>query len=292
MKRMEMHLMTKGGRYTDDHATRSRLAGAEAATGAKGSVAFSQYAKIVRDTPGLSAEEQDRRIVAALTTEPSHSYLCGFLVRDSSDGSFFCTLCKKNGTEAHLSSAMHLMRAEQHGLADLLGGTSTTARRFTSSTGYVGPLTKIGIMSFWGDEIQNLVARSLDILRQKQAFWVNSRYPITLVDVRQARLALVQYTGTGKYSLQNGLAYFDEVIDHPSMIEAMSKEGVKVDDLTTESDETKGWWPVVAFTLDKATRERCRIWDEPDVDPVPVSCFYQLLSDRVDVWTVPVPKKG
>ena len=166
----------------------------------------------------------------------------------------------------------------------MLGGEGS-GRRFANPMGYQGELTLKGVHDFWGDSISTLPAASLQLLTNKGHFVLN-RNPLRRSDVIMARLAMISYSGQGKYDRSTQIVYYDELVNDESVLADMQAA-------STKPPRGQGWWPVVSFELTKESKKRLWVMDDEEegVKNHCVSCFYQLMSARPDVWVVPFPKK-
>lgn len=283
--RLAQHLEEKGLKWDETKKLRDAVANSSRSMGLPGSVAVAIQRCGIQEMPAMTEEEKVAAIVEGMKKEPNMSFLTGFLTKNA-EGYYHCSLCNKIADEWHLKSGAHLLRAEEHALAGLLSGRAGSCRRFQNGRGYQGVLTRQGVMAFWGDEIHNLGIKAMEVLRVKKVFWVNSRKPLVPESVEGTRVAMVLYSGSGKYNTETRYHWLDELVDHADVLEDMSADVASV-----SATDTAGWWPVVAFTLSDKTKEALGIWKEQGMVKLAISCFYQLLSDRVDVWVLSYPEK-
>ena len=281
--RMSAYLSSKGAAFQDDWSLRSRIAGAEVATGVRGSAAVSQHAAIFQAIPDPTPEQKERNLLDALCKKDNMSYITSWLRLDEQQQVYRCELCQKVATSEHLGSVGHMMKSEEHALSEALGGTGSS-RRFGHASGFTGEATMGNITRFWGDSLHGMPVKTMQMLSEKPFTLLGKR--LLPEHISRCRLALVSYQGQGKYDRSTRMHYFDELVDEEEVLRERMQSMLP--------PPNQGWWPVMSFELEQRAKKHFELdyyaSANPDSNPQPVSCFYQLLSKAPDVWLVPFAK--
>lgn len=188
--------------------------------------------------------------------------------------------------ETHLNSSTHHERIEEAAISSLLAGKTTSTRRLVNGklgTGCVGPPTKGRIMNYWGDELPNLtsIAQKKHIEKAKICINASDKRQVAPSDVKQYRLGIVSYRGSGKYA-SSTFKWFDELPDCEEVAESWPNwpAGYLL-------PEGQGWWPVVAMELHDDSE---MMWTGPTVGigkkKILLICFYQLLGCQLIAWWI------
>jgi hypothetical protein len=277
MEKMRMYLQGRGAAFDPDLKGKQSQALLELDTGARGSMALEMQRHGIRNTPTATPEELRELFQEMMAKAPQFVRQMVYM----KDGEPWCELCSKRGV-AHLQSSQHQLRAEEHSIAQMLGGDGS-GRRFSSSVGFQGELTLLGVHQFWGDTLCHLAITARQMLGQKP-FYLN-KVRITEQDVLSARLAMISYCGQGKYDKTNKLVFYDTLVNDPSVLADA--------EVSMKPPPGQGWWPVVSFELTDGAKKRAWVTDDVEhgVKMHYVSCFYQLMSDSPDIWGVPFPTK-
>ena len=185
------------------------------------------------------------------------------------DGDPYCFLGKKVATEGHLGSKEHLKRMEEDAIGTLLTGLAQSTRRFEPDM-CKGVLTKKMMYTFWGDALENLPKKAMEIHMEKGSFFDGKK----LIQARDSRvkyeLGVVSYPGTGKYK---DATIYVPWHDLPDAEEVADEEQLQI-----TSPPGHSWWPVIALQTEAVSQFMKKIF---------VVCFYQLLADgRVIGWWI------
>ena len=161
-----------------------------------------------------------------------------------------------------------------------MAGNAKSTRRFTGGKmgrGYLGPLTKKGVLKHWGDELPSMPEWAKQRHMEKGAIYIDDKEEqrIRPEDVAGRRLGVVSYRGDGKYA-QSSFHWFDDLPD--------SEEVATEEELAVVPPQGQGWWPVIAMNLNPEAEERysqtCRSSKTATkTKGVLLICFYQLLAD-------------
>ena len=95
------------------------------------------------------------------TTAAGNETLREFNTAASSDmvshpGGLFCLLCEKETTPGHLDSGPHKLKKDEHAVETRMAGKASSTRKLTGGelgSGYLGSITKKGMLKHWGDDI-------------------------------------------------------------------------------------------------------------------------------------------
>ena len=153
--------------------------------------------------------------------------------------------------------------------------------------GYQGPLTKKGMLCYWGDELQAMPEWARMRHMEKGAIHIDGKDKcvVTHKDVVGRRLGVVSYRGDGKYA-DSTFHWFDNLPD--------SEDVATQEELAVVHPERKGWWPVIACDLHHDSQyyqSTSTTIPGPTVrvkGRILVICFYQLIGGRLVGWWVKI----
>ena len=198
------------------------------------------------------------------------------------DGHWWCSLCDKWGTDPHIGSTEHNSRLTELASGDEMIGIATSKRRFESTPGLMGPLSRKAFRSYWGSEGD---ARMGDVLRDRMTKGtcleakLTKRFTrkITLENIISHGLSVVSYPGAGKYGTGG---------NEPER--AVRWEDIKEYDdtiLSATCPRTFGWWPALIVQwaeqhADHGFTSRAEYYSRVMCGtlPVYVVCWYQLVD--------------
>ena len=303
-----------------------------------------QMAKIVEETPEEDEDTKHQRFLASFVRDPSKKVLQPGEAFDSNgvplpdalrermirpewmaaDGCYryMCNICNKEATAGHLTSKAHLDNEREFVITTrFFGLTTCTGRgirrqgRKGGVGGFSGPLRKDALLGFWGAQMPDLP----DLVKEKFA----QQGTITVVrrkgkrDVLHAskvtgvHLAMVSYSGTGKYKEGQALRFWVDIPDDESVYRSWkddwdsrvaSGQVGRDDRLVVPKEDYEGWssiddplqpdqswWPVVCLRFDDESMVdvRSRIATSGKT-LVLVICFYQFLEDELTGWWMEV----
>jgi hypothetical protein len=254
---------------------------------------------LVESGKSARMSEAERRIYVAQALAASESSPNGRGIVKRPDGTRYCTLCEKVADGKHEQSSAHFARVEEDALTTAMVGVALGARRFQRKTaGCPGKATKKNLMAFWGDALPNLPQVAMERLDKMGVLYADGRecYPIHRHEVRGFRLAIVSYSGSGKYTAESKFAWYDELPDSDEVIHMLPPTSCRRAWTRATGDgpqlpQGHGWWPVVAPTLTDAAAARFTGWIEIDnlqkTKGILVICIYQLLDDgRIVGWWI------
>ena len=199
------------------------------------------------------------------------------------DGHLWCSLCDKWGSESHVGAKEHNARLVELASCDEMIGIATSKRRFESTPGLTGPLTRKAFRSYWGAEVDG---RMGDVLRDRMAkgahleVKLSKRFTrkVTLENIISHGMSVVSYPGKGKYG---GLGD-----NEPER--AVRWEDINEDDdtiLSAPIPRTSGWWPALIVQwaeqhADHGFTTRAEYYSRVMCGTLPayVVCWYQLVD--------------
>ena len=224
-----------------------------------------------------------------------------------------CVLCGKTATHAHLLSDGHRRKLDDQALGDLLAGQAQSTRNLTHGAvnrGMYELPTQTAALNFWGESLMNMVPAGLGILRRSNGVWVDKqlrgggrrRIPPGLI--RTAELALLKYSGQGKY-FRNDFWYWHDLPtdlgiltrpagDRPAppdaadaqRPEAPARGRPRPHHTMRQMEDGEGWWPVLVLTLEERLEW---LTPESEMRVVLVICFYQLMGSEHSAWWLEIP---
>jgi len=211
------------------------------------------------------------------------------------EGYPYCILCSKWSNETHLSSTEHVKRAEETAAADEMIGPCVSIRRFSSTPGMVGPLSKSAFRRFWGADVDtNMPQLLMDRLKKGCTIEVmmrsiskKAKRVLRMEDVRSVGFSAVSYPGQGRYATAG----------------QQPERAIRWEDLTEDAEThlqhsippNSGWWPALIVTwhtehLDHGYDTREEYFPQVCVGilTVYVICWYQLVDGSVCLTAWPI----
>ena len=126
-------------------------------------------------------------------------------------------LCQKEATPSHIDSGRHKLKKEEHAVGTRMADRAESTRKLTGGklgSGYLGTLTKKGMLMHWGDELPSMPEWAKHRHEKKGAIYTDGKEQkrIRPEDVAGRRLGVVSYRGDGKYA-QSSFHWFDDLPD-------------------------------------------------------------------------------
>ena len=169
----------------------------------------------------------------------------------------YCRLCKKFFGAGHEHSTDHAMKIDEMTAADEMIGAPHPAslRRFGDCPGLPGFLSQNLLKSFWGSNVEAMVALVYDKLAKGAKFeaaipgWGKHKRVISVEEVTGIGMGAVTYPGDGKYNpcLDVAVRWEDMLQDLPPADKERFERLID-DDCRKEggfkAPEGRGWWPI------------------------------------------------
>ena len=319
MRRVEIHLASTGGTFTERRPEELR---AEAEGGAGSMSALVRTDLVAQAAEAARAADPMPRLQHALARlhipveEAPADYGRRFIRTEVVDGEVqeTCILCGKTASHAHLLSDGHRRKLDDQALGDLLAGQAQSTRNRTMGVVNQGMYrlpTQANALDFWGESLTNLVPAGLGILRRSSGVRVDiglhgrgGRQLVPPDLIRTAELALLKYSGQGKY-FRNDFWYWHDLPtdlgvlslpagDVPAPPDAADAQRPpapargrpRPHSTMRRMEDGEGWWPVLVLTLEPGLA-----WMTPwsELRVVLVICFYQLLGSEHSAWWLEIP---
>jgi hypothetical protein len=185
---------------------------------------------------------------------------------DRGNNEWFCVLCQKVcygglwGTrDAHCQSDLHKTRVWEHAAANQMIGRARSARRFSSTPGFVGNIGEgeedggwRGFKEYWGDDVITNMGeiiwnrlRSGVRLQVDMPHWGKKQHLVlTHNQVCDIVPGAVSYGGSGKY-----FEGVNKVVPFVKSDQLIDNDGYhKAPEGGHRAGEGRGWWPVSIIT--------------------------------------------
>ena len=201
----------------------------------------------------------------------------------------FCTCCMKEADQWHVGSATHVSREmEIRALNHMLG----PVRWRQLYTGYVSPpgskyISKRRIADFWGDEIELFALRALEVIRREgyimtKASKSGKAFPIPAAAIRSASVALVPYSGAGKYENSAAVKW----CNLPEDEHHLDVESSMVDLQLQAVQPGQSWWPVAILDIDPSPQFGHQVMWTATCGLLLASCIHQAIVSPIWAWFI------
>ena len=273
-----------GGAYGGLTRDEARLQGAELATGIRGSAAMSAHSRAITITRTMTPSALwDHFFNAAAENVKGEA---DRWIRDRG-GEAYCYLCKKVATAGHRSSQQHVSRVREDLAGNFLAGPASSVRRFDE--GLSGYASQTSMCRYWGEYLLDMPAQVSKMFFQEKQKIAFKKDFITPDMIAGFNLAVVSYTGQGRYDLSNKYYDWADLL----LVEPDDKSGPDYEQFLPPEGHT--WWPVTEVVLLEHAREAL-IAHKPTtttrngrpafIDAKLIVCFYQWQDGIPQAWTI------
>jgi hypothetical protein len=201
----------------------------------------------------------------------------------------FCTCCEKEADQWHVGSATHTSREMViRGLNHMLG----PVRWRKLYQGYEPPagskyISKRRIEEFWGDEIALFALRALEVIKHEgfittKASKSGKAFQIPAAAIRSATVALVPYSGAGKYENSSAVKWCNLPEDEHNLDGKSSMVDLQLQAILPG----QSWWPVAILDVDPSPEFGQQVMWTATCGLLLATCIHQAIVSPIWAWFI------